>query len=139
MTDRRGEQPYAFELAAIYCSTLVPIAIAYHLAHYLSLLLIEGQRIVALVSDPLGWGWNLFGTASFVPDTAIVDARFLWLFSVIAIVAGHVIAVALAHAITLQICDDRKTALVSQMPMLALMIGYTMLSLWILAQPIVEA
>lgn len=70
---------------------------------------------------------------------AVVDARFLWLFSVVAIVTGHVVAVWLAHITALRVCDDRKRAFVSQIPMVALMIGYTMLSLWILAQPIVEA
>jgi hypothetical protein len=130
---------HTLSFAGRYAPTLVPIAIAYHLAHYLSLLLIEGQRIFALISDPFGLGWNLFGTAGTMPDLAIIDARFLWLFSVVAIVAGHVIAVVLAHFITLQVCDDRKKALVSEMPMLVLMIGYTILSLWILAQPIVEA
>ena len=70
---------------------------------------------------------------------ALVGARFLWLFSVVAIVTGHVVAVWLAHIIALRVCDDRKKALVSQVPMVALMIGYTMLSLWILAQPVVEA
>jgi hypothetical protein len=63
------------------------------------------------------------------PDIAIVDARFLWLFSVVAIVAGHVVAVWLAHITTLRVCDERKKVLVSQIPMLALMVGYTMLSL----------
>ncbi len=70
---------------------------------------------------------------------AVVDARFLWLFSVVAIVTGHVVAVWLAHITALRVCDDRKRAFVSQIPMVALMIGYTMLSLWILAHPIVQA
>jgi hypothetical protein len=128
-----------FEVARLYAFTLVPIAIAYHLAHYLSLLMIEGQRLYALVSDPFGVGWNLFGTAGIAPDIAVVDARFVWLFSVVAIVAGHVVAVWLAHITALRVCDNRKKALVSQIPIMALMIGYTMLSLWILAQPIVES
>ncbi|MBM4263214.1 MAG: hypothetical protein FJ145_17510 [Deltaproteobacteria bacterium] len=134
---RRG-RPRAMAIAGLYAPTLIPIAIAYHLAHYLSLLLIEGQRVVALVSDPFGIGWNLFGTAALVPDIAVVDARFLWLFSVAAVVAGHAISVILCHIIALRNCDDRKQAIVSQLPMLALMIGYTMLSLWVLAQPIVD-
>jgi len=134
-----AKRPHAFDVARLYTLTLVPIAIAYHLAHYLSLLLIEGQRLFALVSDPFGVGWNLFGTAGIEPDIAVVDARFLWLFSVVVIVAGHVIAVWLAHQTALRTCDDRKKALVSQIPMTVLMVAYTMLSLWILAQPIVEA
>jgi hypothetical protein len=134
----RVDRPRALELARLYAPALIPIAIAYHLAHYLSLLLIEGQRIFALISDPFGFGWNLFGTAAAVPDIGVVDARFLWLFSVTSVVAGHVISVALAHDIALQTCDHPKRAVVAQLPMVALMIGYTVLSLWILAQPIVE-
>lgn len=139
MAGAGGSRPRAIEIAGRYALTLVPIAIAYHLAHYLSLLLIEGQRLVALMSDPFGAGWNLFGAAGRVPDIDIVDARFLWLFAAGVVVAGHVIAVTLAHEIALRTCTDRRQALVSQLPMLALMIAYTMLSLWILAQPIVEA
>src|SRR5713226_2900201 len=58
--------------------TLVPIAIAYHLAHYLAYLLTQGQYIIPLMSDPLGYGWNLFGTAGYQVDIAVVGARFAW-------------------------------------------------------------
>jgi hypothetical protein len=57
-------------LAAAYAFSLVPIALAYQMAHYYTYLLIQGQMIISLVSDPLGWGWNLFGTADFEPRTA---------------------------------------------------------------------
>ena len=49
--------------------------------------------IVSLVSDPLGWGWNLFGTADLEPRYGIVGAGFVWYSQVALIVAGHVIAV----------------------------------------------
>jgi hypothetical protein len=58
---------------------------------------------------------------------------------VIAIVTGHVAAVYLAHAMAVRVFKDRRTAMLSQYPMLALMIGYTMVSLWIIAQPIVSS
>jgi hypothetical protein len=118
--------------------TLVPIAIAYLLAHYLSYFLIQGQLLIRLASDPFGFGWNILGTAHFRPDIGIVDARFVWYTSLVAIVLGHVAAVSLAHIIALRRFEDRRAAIRSQIPMLVLMIAYTMMSLWIIAQPIVE-
>jgi hypothetical protein len=118
--------------------TLVPIAIAYLVAHYLSYFLIQGQLLIRLASDPFGFGWNIFGTAHFRPDIGIVGARFVWYTSLGAIVLGHVAAVSLAHMVALRRFEDRRVAIRSQIPMLVLMIAYTMMSLWIIAQPIVE-
>lgn len=118
--------------------SLVPIAIGYHLAHYFSYLFIQGQRLIPLASDPFGWGWNLLGTAGYEVDIASVDAGTVWNLSLVAIVAGHIFAVYLAHVVALGAFGDRRLALRSQYPMLALMVGYTMLSLWIIAQPIVN-
>jgi len=126
------------ELARLFVLSLIPIALAYHLAHYLSFLLIVGQYIIPLASDPFGFGWDLFGTKIYFPDIGIVNAKFVWITSVIAIVTGHIIAVWLAHVVALRRFGDSKTALRSQIPMLFLMVAYTMLSLWILAQPVVE-
>jgi hypothetical protein len=125
-------------LARALVFTLVPIAIAYHLAHYLAFLLIQGQLIVPLVSDPLGFGWDLLGTARYRLDVGIVGARFEWFTAVTTIVLGHMIAVYLAHLTALRALGDQRAALRSQYPMLVLMVGYTTVSLWILAQPIVR-
>jgi hypothetical protein len=124
--------------ASAYAFSLVPIAIAYQMAHYYTYLLIQGQMIFSLVSDPLGWGWNLFGTADFEPYYGIVGAGFVWYSQVGLIVAGHVIAVYLAHSISLRLQRDPARAFRSQLPMLVLMVLYTVTSLWILAQPIVK-
>lgn len=125
-------------LAGRFVLSLVPIAIAYHLAHYLSFLLLAGQFIIPLVSDPFGLGWDLFGTALYRIDIGIVDARFVWFLAVGAIVAGHVVATWLAHETALMVFGTPHAARRSQGPMLVLMVGYTVLSLWILSQPIVE-
>jgi len=117
--------------------TLVPIAVAYHLAHYFSLLLTAGQFIIPLASDPLGRGWNLFGTASYKVDLGIVSPYVFWYGAVALILIGHVIAVYLAHVQALRLYRERRAALKSQVPMIALMVVYTTLSLWILAQPVV--
>jgi hypothetical protein len=124
-------------VAGRFVYSLIPIAIAYHFAHYLSLLVFEGQNVFALISDPFGFGWNLFGTAGYRVDITVMNAEFLWFFSVAAIVLGHVAAVYLAHVEAVRLFRTRTLALASQIPMLALMVGYTMISLWIVAQPIV--
>ncbi|HEX2500475.1 MAG TPA: hypothetical protein VHO73_03385 [Methylomirabilota bacterium] len=126
-------------VARLFVLSLVPIAIAYHLAHYFTYLLIQGQLLIRLASDPLGFGWNFFGTARFRPDIGIVGARAVWYTAVAAIVLGHVIAVYVAHVVALREFRDRRAALRSQVPMLVLMVGYTIVSLWIIAQPIVES
>ena len=119
--------------------TLVPIAIAYQVAHYLSFLVQAGQYVIPLASDPFGWGWNLFGTRNYFARVGIVDARLVWIVSVVALVAGHVAALYLAHVLSMREFADRRAAVRSQGPMLVLMVGYTMLSLWIIAQPIVTS
>jgi hypothetical protein len=125
-------------VARIFVLSLVPIAIAYHLAHYLAYLLVQGQFVIRLASDPFGFGWDLLGTARYRPDIGIVGARFAWYASVTAIVLGHVIAVYVAHAIAVSRYPDRRAAVRSQVPMLVLMVGYTIAGLWMVAQPIVE-
>jgi hypothetical protein len=122
--------------AAAYAYTLVPIALAYQIAHYYTFFVIQGQAIVALASDPFGWGWNLFGTADYRVNAGVLSADLVWYSQVALIVVGHVIAVFLAHGIALRLLGDQKRAVRSQYPMLALMVLYTLFSLWILHQPI---
>jgi hypothetical protein len=125
-------------IARVFVLSLVPIALAYHLAHYFTYLLIQGQLAIPLVSDPFGFGWNLFGTAAFVPDFGLVDARVAWYTAVVAIVTGHILAVYVAHVVALREFQERRAVVRSQLVMLVLMVGYTTASLWIIAQPIVE-
>lgn len=125
-------------IAKSFVYSLVPIAIAYHLAHFLSFLLIQGQLLIPLASDPFGFGWDIFGTLEYTINIGIVDARFAWILSVVAIVTGHIIAVYVAHVIAINKFLGYSLALKSQMPMLILMVFYTVVSLWILAQPIIE-
>jgi len=119
--------------------TLIPISIAYHFSHYLSFLAMAGQYLIPLASDPLSLGWDLFDTKLYFIRPGLVDARLVWYVSLFAIVAAHVAAVWLAHIMSLRQFGTRAAALRSQYPMLVLMVGYTMLSLWIIAQPIVRS
>jgi hypothetical protein len=124
------------DLARRLVFTLLPISIAYHVAHYFSYLFNGGQLIIPLLSDPFGFGWDLLGTATYRPRIDFVGPLLQWYVAVGAIVLGHVIAVYVAHVRSLSVFGPK--ALRSQAPIVVLMIGYTMLSLWILSQPIVE-
>jgi len=126
------------ECAQSLALTLVPIAIGYSVAHYLAYLIIEGQYIVPLLSDPFGFGWDLFRTAGYRVDVGIVGARFEWYAAVAAIVVGHLVAVYLAHVRSIALFGARGDALRSQIPLTALMVIYTLVSLTILAEPITE-
>src|SRR4029077_20234841 len=125
-------------LSGLFVLSLIPIAIAYHLSHYFSLFAIAGQFIIPLASDPFGFGWDLFGTMLYRIDIGIIDAKSIWYLSVVAIVTGHIIAVWVGHVTASAVFRDIRTKDRSQYPMLVLMVTYPMLSLWILAQPIVE-
>ncbi len=125
------------DAAGYFVLSLVPIAIAYHLSHYLTYLLIAGQNIIPLASDPFGFGWDLFGSVNYRIDLGIIDAKATWYVAVTSIITAHVLAVYIAHVMALRVFASRRAALMSQAPMLVLMVAYTMVGLWILSQPIV--
>jgi hypothetical protein len=120
--------------ARAFVHSLVPIAIVYAAAHYVSLLLIQGQAISFLASDPLGEGWNLLGTATSTIDYAVIGASAVWYLQVGFIVAGHVAALVLAHDRALVLYEKAGVAVRSQYWMLAVMVGFTTLALWLLSQ-----
>ena len=80
-------------LASAFVFSLVPIAIGYHLAHYLSCLLIAGQLVIPLASDPFGFGWDIFGTVNYRLRVDALNARFVWFTALAAILTGHIVAV----------------------------------------------
>jgi hypothetical protein len=124
----------AEELRLRFIHTLVPIAMVYVAAHYLTFLLFEGQSILYLASDPLGDGWNLFGTASSAVDYGLLSQNAAWYLQVAFVVLGHVAALVLAHDRALVLYPNAKLAVRSQYWMLAIMVGFTSLALWLLAQ-----
>ncbi len=113
---------------------LVPIAAAYMIAHYFSLFLVQGQFIVTLVSDPFGRGWDLLGTVDFAPNLAIVSPETVWYVQVGALVIGHVAGLAIAHDRAVAVFQGRRTALEAQLPMLGLMVLYTLGGMWLLTR-----
>jgi hypothetical protein len=124
----------AGQLARAFAHSLVPIAVAYVLAHYVSLLLIQMQGVPALLSDPLGRGSDLLGAADWTVDTNWVSSETLWYLQVGFVVAGHVAALALAHDRALALYDRAAVAVRSQYWMLAVMVGFTCLALWLLSE-----
>jgi hypothetical protein len=117
-----------------FVHSLVPIALVYVAAHYLTFLLFEGQGIAYLLSDPLGRGWDLFGTASSAVDYGLISQNEAWYAQVACVVAGHVAALMLAHDRALAMYGQARAAARSQYAMLAIMVGFTTLALWLLAQ-----
>jgi hypothetical protein len=122
------------ELAWAFVHTLAPIAFAYALAHYFSLLVFQGQALIYLASDPLGTGADLLGTASTQVNYTLVSPTAVWYVQVAALVAGHVAGLVLAHDRALALFPrDRRAAVRSQYWMLAVMVGFTCLGLWLLS------
>ena len=124
------------ELCMIFALTLVPIAFVYHLTHYFTLLMGQGPLLIKLISDPFGYGWNLFQTARWFGKSIIPDVGVVWHLQVALILWGHIVSVYLAHVVALRIFPTARTAVLSQLPMLVLMVFYTAAGLWILGQPL---
>lgn len=117
-----------------FLRSLLPIAFVYLVAHYVTLFLVQGQFAIPLLSDPVGRGWNLLGTADVVPDLTVLSPNTTWYVQVGALVAGHVAGLAVAHDRAVAIFSDRRDALRSQYAMLALMVLYTVGGLWVLSR-----
>lgn len=122
----------ASTIAREFGHSLIPIVLGYAVAHYFSLLVIEGQqRFRILLSDPLGRGWDLFGTAGDSIDFLIVSAGTIAWVQALAIVVGHVAGVTVAHDRAIERFGARD-AVASQYPMLGAMVAYSVLGLWLL-------
>jgi hypothetical protein len=120
-------------LAGRFVHTLVPIALAYVVAHYFSLLVYEGQAIAYLASDPLGDGSNIFGTADSQVDFGVLTPNSIWYVQVGTLIIGHVAGLALAHDRALVLYRRPRDAIRSQYWMLVVMVGFTSLGLWLLS------
>jgi hypothetical protein len=123
-------------LASQFALTLVPIAVAYHATHYYTLLVTKLPGLPVLASDPFGFGWHLVGATSSAASQAPLDMGVIWHTQVFLLLAGHVVAVYLAHAMALRVFPSQRLGIISQMPMLALMVAYTCLGLWVLSLPL---
>jgi hypothetical protein len=130
----RGSPPVG-ELARSFAHTLIPIALAYLVAHYFSAFLYQEQaQFTYILSDPLGHGSDLFGTAGGGINYGIVSSNTVWYVQVAALVIGHVTALTLAHDRALWVYDDVRYASRSQYFMLAVMVAFTCFGLFLLSQ-----
>lgn len=129
---RMQRRPEGAGAVAAFAHTLVPIALAYVLAHYVGLLLFQGQAMAPLLSDPLGNGADYLGTADVVIDYTLISPQALWGVQVTVLVAGHVAGLVLAHDRALRMFPPAR-ATRSQYPMLMVMIALTSLGLYLLS------
>ncbi len=121
------------ELSRRFAHSLIPIALAYVVAHYFSLLAYQGQALAALASDPLGDGSDFLGTAGATIDYNVISATGIWYVQVAALILGHVAGLTLAHDRALLVFRRVRDATRSQYWMLAVMVGFTSLGLWLLS------
>jgi hypothetical protein len=119
------------ELARAFAHSLVPIAFAYSVAHYFSLLVLEGQGIIGLLSDPFGAGWDLFGTRGRAVDFNLLSPTAIAWVQAGAIVVGHVVAVVVAHDRALARFPSHQ-AVKAQLPLLVAMVLFTVGGLFLL-------
>jgi hypothetical protein len=118
--------------------SLVPIAFGYLLAHNFDYLAINGQLLIHQASDPFGMGLNLFGTVNYEPNRNLVPTAVVWYFEIALIIGVHIAAVVLAHGYLGRVARTERQGRRAEWPWIAAMVGYTMTSLWLLAQPIVQ-
>jgi hypothetical protein len=127
--------PSLAKLRVGFAHTLIPIALAYLVAHYFSFFVFQEQaQFTYLLSDPLGTGTtDLFGTASSGVDYRILTANTIWYVQVASLVVGHVIGLMLAHDRALVYWRDYRRATASQYWMLAVMVAFTCFGLYLLS------
>jgi hypothetical protein len=125
---------YEGDLTDAFLGTLVPIALAYVVAHYFSFFVRELQYLAPYASDPFGYGWDLFGTADVTPRINVLAPKTIWYAQVAALVIGHVAGLVLAHDKAVELFESPRKAAISQYAMLALMVVYTIAGLWLLSR-----
>lgn len=119
------------KLASQFAHSLLPIALGYMVAHYYSLAVLEGQRTVILGLDPLGTGSHPFGLSTVDVSPALVGATTIVTVQVVAVVLGHIAGAVAAHDRAVRLFPPQAAQL-GQLPLLLLMVGYTVLGLSLL-------
>lgn len=136
MAGARGRLALAVRL---FAPAILPIALGYHIAHYLTSFLVEGQYALAALSDPLNSGADLLGLGQYSVTTGFMfqpgPVKAIWLTQAGAVVLGHVIAIVLAHVLALRLVQGGRGAMLSQLPLAVFMVAYTFFGLWLLAAP----
>ena len=121
------------EISLKFGHTMLPIAFAYHVTHYLGLLLFESQTLLYRLNDPLGFGWNLFNAQDTTVDY-FLEPIVLWTFMVIVTLAGHMLSVVLAHDLSVKIFGHQKSDK-TQYIFLFITVALTLQALFVLSVP----
>ncbi len=118
---------------------VLPIALVYHMAHYLTAFLVGFQYTIAAISDPFATGADYLGIEPFRVTTGFFNridtVRLIWIAQAGLVVLGHVWSVLLAHRVAIILFGDHRRAAIATLPLSIFMIGYTFLGLWLLAAP----
>jgi hypothetical protein len=134
-----GERQPVLQGLRLFSPSILPIALGYHVAHYLTSFLVDGQYTLVALSDPFLTGADYLGLGQFYVSTGFFGStdtvRAIFLTQAGAVVTGHVLAVMLAHAIAVRAFGTNRRAALSQAPLALFMIGYTLFGLWLLASP----
>ncbi|MCF6232475.1 MAG: hypothetical protein L3J36_05170 [Rhodobacteraceae bacterium] len=140
LVQERGQERIALmPVFCLFAPSILPIALGYHIAHYLPGFLVNAQYALAAASDPMGTGADLLGLGQFYVTTGFFNSqnsvRVIWLSQAGAVVGGHILAVMLAHTLAVrQFREGRKAVLVG-VPLALFMVLYTLFGLWLLASP----
>lgn len=126
----------AFSVLAI---GILPIAFAYHVAHFLTAFMVNAQYALAAASDPMNTGADLLNLGTFYVTTGFFNTHhtvhIIWLIQAGTVVLGHLLSVLLTHGLAVKLWGTGRAAVVSQIPLAIFMIFYTFLGLWLLASP----
>ena len=134
-----GEEGHFFGVFFRLAVCVIPIAVAYHIAHFLTTFLVNIQYSLAAASDPWADGSDYLGLGTFYVTTGFFNTldsvRVIFLTQVIVIVLGHLISIVAAHAEVMRLFDNHKKAVLCQIPLATFMVAYTFFGLWLLAAP----
>ena len=138
--ERKDADDVTFVNAFTFFSvTLLPIAVGYHFAHYVVTFMVQIKYVVSTVSDPLAFGWNLFGLGAVKVTTGFLNipetVKTIWLTQASIVVFSHVLSVLMSHRVAARLCTDNKSIALIQIGLAILMIAYTVFGLWLLASP----
>jgi hypothetical protein len=117
-----------------FAYSLIPVALFYHLAHNCMHFFLEAGRLIPLLSDPMGWGWNLFGTAGKIYGP-LLPLETIWMLQILFIVVGHVYGVLIADRVAKRLFHHPRRVALSLIPLLCTMVLYSSFSVWLIAQP----
>ena len=122
------------QILKAFAYAIIPVALFYHLAHNGMHFFMEAQKIVPLLSDPFGYGWNLFGTAGreYAP---LLSLQTIWWIQIVFIIIGHVYGVLIADRVGYSLFGESGNGMKGLIPFIITMVLYSGFSIWLISQP----